>query len=245
MLEIVLVQMNRIYLANHPELARMRAEKDIKYLMNEIDKKINESMDESVSTNGMSVNSVTIYLGYRATIYSCHTGNTGGSRSGIADWAAKYSASGRWADVSTSTAGWGEASGWSWVGPQVYVSGPAGARQWAYVTFNFNGAGSILGGVGGSATGKIRVSIWDYTRGSEIGGYVVWEQTSQNNFPKGVNRSFSPTIGCYLEAGHTYAFRFGVSGAVSQYGAQYTYTDFWNDGPGPGGLDVSHVVVEF
>ncbi|MDH7578119.1 MAG: hypothetical protein QHH75_09945 [Bacillota bacterium] len=54
-----------------------------------------------------------------------------------------------------------------------------------------------------------------------------------------------PTIGCYLEAGHTYAFRFGISGAVSQYGAQYTLTDFWNDGPGARGLDVSHVVVEF
>jgi hypothetical protein len=113
----------RNYLANHPELAEMRAKKDAEYLLNIADKRMNASMNDSVALDVAGTNSTTIYLGRDATIYSCHTGNNGGSRSGLADWPAHYSASGKWSDISTTAVGWGDASAWSWVGPQAYVSG--------------------------------------------------------------------------------------------------------------------------
>lgn len=206
-----------------------------------MEKQLNESMSKMVRTHA----SQTITLGTDKTLSTCDTGNYDGSRYLLADWAANYSASGKWADVSTTAGGVGEATCWAWVGPQVYVSGPAGSKQHAYITFRGSYDGSILGGISGSSQGRVRVSVWDFTRGSEIAGAVVWEDTSQNDIAKYGRGSITQSIGVYLEAGHTYAFRFGVSVASVQYGVNISRTDFWNNGPGPEGVDAASVSVDF
>lgn len=85
------------YIAAHPELAARRAEKDVKFLMDEIDKQINISMNENADYTLLA--SQTIILGNDATLYSCNTGNKGGSSFLLADWAANYSASSKCVDL--------------------------------------------------------------------------------------------------------------------------------------------------
>jgi len=51
-----------------------------------------------------------------------------------------------------------------------------------------------------------------------------------------------------LQAGHTYAFRFGDAVASSQFSLpspQLSNTDFWNNGAGGDGLDATSVTVDF
>lgn len=227
-------------ITNDIDLATKRAEKDAMYLLNKAEEEMNANMKESETKSTQ-----TVYLGTDITLYSCDEGNSGGSDSGLSDYAANYSADDEWADTSISIYGAGSADAWAWVGPKVYISGDEGTGQYAWIKFYGDAYGSLVSGYGGSSTGRIRVSVWDYTRGTEVGGYTVWEDTSSNNGAKVCDVSFSPSFRCYLEAGHTYALRFGNAVSGSLYGVVFTGADFWNNGSNGDGLDADKVEIDF
>ena len=230
------------FMEDNPSIASKRAEKDAQYLLNKTDQDMNSSMIFHDTIN--STASVNVTLGTNATISSCHVGNSGGSKSGIGDWAANYGVSGKWADASTTAFAWGDTSAWSWVGPRISVSGQG--SQVADITFNGNYNGSLFGAIGGSSTGRIRVSVWDYTVGSEIAGFTVWNDTSQNGIRKHGIGTINQTVQCTLRSGREYALRFSVGVTSSQYsGTIYSNTDFWNNGAGPEGIDATRVIIRF
>lgn len=235
------------YLNNNNELAAKRAEKDVKYLLDLTQEQMNENMN-SVNKSAIGVLSTSIALGTDKTISTCATGNKGGYRTLVSDYAANFSASGKWSDVSTTTFAAGDASAWAWVGPSVTITGSAGASRTANIIFRGSYNGGINGGYGGSSTGKVRLSVWDYTLNSELGGNTVWEKTASNNTTLNGNASINSAVQLTLQVGHTYAFRFGDSVASSQWNFPATFlslTDFWNNGPGPQGVDATSVTVDF
>jgi len=234
------------YLAKDPELASQRAEKDVKFLIDKAEKQMNDSMKKDTESD-VSILTVTIPIGQDTTVSNCEVGNKDGSRSGLSDWAANYSTSGKWSDVSTWCVGVGDSNAWSWVGPRVYISG-SGSRT-ANIIFRGRYYGGIYGGYGGSSSGRIRVSVYDYTLDSEISGLPLWDQTASSGTRKvASSSSFSNAVQVTLQAGHTYAFRFGDAVASSQFSLpspQLSNTDFWNDDAGGDGLDATSVTVDF
>ncbi|MEW6449002.1 MAG: hypothetical protein AB1426_13155 [Bacillota bacterium] len=230
------------YLAKNPKLAAKRAEKDAKYLLNLMEQEMDDNMDPGLSPD-VTILTTTVPIGSDTTIYTFDTGNKGGSWSGLAAYGANYSAAGKWADVSCQAWGLGNAGAWAWVGPIAYISG-SGSRT-ANIIFSGQGTGSLSAFIGAAATGRIRVSIWDYTLGAEIDGTTVWERTASNYEYWSVTGPFTAVVQCTLQAGHTYALRFGVATSTSAYGVTNAYADFWNDGPGPEGLDGFSVKIDF
>jgi hypothetical protein len=233
------------YLGDNPELSAKRAEKDAKYLLNLMEKEMNATMGSRTGTTppDVSILATTVPIGTDTVIYTFDVGNKGGSQSGLASYGANYSAPGKWADVSVQAYGIGSAGAWAWVGPQVYISG-TGSRT-ANVVFYGSYAGSLFSGLSSTTTGKVRVSIWDYTLGAEINGSVVWEGTASNWQTINAAGPITAVVQCTLQAGHTYAFRFGVSTSTTAYGLTNTYSDFWNNGSGPEGVDGNRVLVDF
>lgn len=233
-------------LAKNPELAAKRAEKDVKFLTNNAERQMNDSMKKDKAQD-VDILTVSIPIGQDTTIYNCEVGNSGGSRSGASDWAAQYSTSGKWSDVSTWCLAVGSSNAWAWVGPRVYISG-SGSKS-ANIIFRGRYYGGIFGGFGGSSNGRIRVSIYDYTLGSEMGGLALWDRTASNGQRiMASDPSFSNAVQLTLQAGHTYAFRFGDAVSSAQYSLPYpdlSNTDFWNNGPGGDGLDATSVTVDF
>lgn len=234
------------YLAKNPELAAKRAEKDVKFLIDNAEKQMNDSMKIDKESD-VSILTVTIPIGQDTTINNCEVGNKGGSRSGIADYAANYSASGKWSDVSTLCAGLGSSDAWAWVGPRVSISG-SGSKT-ANIIFRGRYYGGIFGAMGGSSSGRIRVSVYNYTLNSEIGGLTLWNETASNGQIKmASSSSFSNVVQVTLQAGHTYAFRFGDAVSSAQYSLPLpalSNTDFWNNNAGGDGLDATSVTVDF
>lgn len=229
------------YLKEHEDLATKRAQKDVDYLLSKSQDLMNESMNEEIGI----LSTQTVVLGTDDTLYSCDTGNKGYSEWGLAYADTMWSASGEYSRARIITNGVGDGDAWAWVGPKVYISGTQGTGQYAWVQFNGSVEGGILGGFGGSAEGLVRVSIWDYTRGTEVGSYTIWNEDSTNNNPKSVDTSFSPSVRVYLEAGHTYAFRYGVSGAASMYAANRSHADFYSSLGEWRGLDFSSLDIDF
>jgi hypothetical protein len=238
-----LTQSELEYLSKNPDIAQKRAEKDVKYLLDLADKEMNKQMHTTATKDVSTMSTIEVALGTDKTITSCSTGNKGGEKSGVGLYASDYKASGKWADVSTTVGGIGTASSWAWVGPEIKATGKSGERKQAFITFSGKYKGGYLGGIGGSSTAKVRVSVYDLTRGAEINGATVWERTdSGSTVTKNVNQSFNNgLVSCTLEADHTYALRYGISAASTEYGPYVSSTDFWDTE----GLDATSVVIDF
>ena len=187
----------------------------------------------------------TINKGQDTTLYSPDAYDYNGSSSYGASWGAVASDIAQYADVSQTAGAYGNAQSWAWTGNKILFQGSySGETKSVFIYFRGRATGSILGGVGGSANGKIRMSIYDLTAGGELAGTVIWEDSSSNNFQKSYNNSYYGIISTTLTSGHYYLLREGVSGDVNQYGGNISMTDFWNNGPGAEGLDYTSIRVD-
>lgn len=246
------------YLKNNPNLAKKRYEKDMKFLMKQADEEMNRSSSEKYAPeqniNTESDFSIASYgtpysvtLGTDRDLALSNAYDYGTSWYGLASSAANSNCypNGEYADVSASAWGVGDASSWAWTGAYIYVSG-SGSK---YTKVKFWGPykGSLKGSVNGSASGKVRCSIYDLMDGQEVGNaYVAWDETSSSNIQKNADGSLSGQYAtAYLEGGHYYLLRYGVSNTVSCTGPYTVSTDFWNNGAGAEGIDFYSITVDF
>lgn len=247
------------YLDEHPDLAKIRYEQDTKFLIKQSELEMNLSDQEkygnyksSLTTeNDVSVDSwsspITVTKGTDKTITSFNAYNSSTSKTGLVTVSAKASGSGKYADVAAISAGIGSGDTWAWTGAYIYVSGSG--SQYTKVKFWGPYKGSIIGGPTGSASGQVRVSIFDLTDNQEVGtGYTAWNKTCSNGIQ--VNTGSQSLSGqyasTYMQGGHYYLLRYGVSNSVSVAGVNPSLTDFWNSsGSGPEGIDCTQIMVDF
>lgn len=244
------------YLNDHPDLAKIRYEKDTEFLIkqSELDMNLSDqgkfgnnkhSLDD-VSISGWS-SPVNVTMGTDMTITSFNGSNSGTSKTGLVTVSAKADGPNKYADVAAISAGIGSGDTWAWTGAYIYISGSG--SQYTKVKFWGPYKGSIIGGPTGSASGKVRVSIYDLTDEQEIGsGYTAWDKTCSNGIQ--VNTGDQSLTGqyasAYLQGGHYYLLRYGVSNAVSVAGVTPSQTDFWNSsGSGPEGIDCTQIMIDF
>lgn len=240
------------YLNNHPDLARIRYEKDTKFLIEQSEIDMNLSDQEKYGNKGdISVKGwsspITVTKGTDKTVTSFNASNSGTSKTGFVSVSTKADGPGKYADVAAISAGIGSGDTWAWTGAYIYVSGSG--SQYTKVKFWGPYKGSIIGGPSGSASGRVRVSIYDLTDDQEVGsGYTAWDRTSSNGMQVNTgNQSLSGQYAsAYLQGGHYYLLRYGVSNAVSVAGVCPSQTDFWNSsGSGPEGIDCTQITVDF
>lgn len=247
------------YLDDHPDLAKIRYEKDTKFLIKQSELEMNLSDQEKYGNNKSSLKTkndvsvsswsspITVTKGTDKTITSFNASNSGTSKTGLVSVSAKADGPGKYADVAAISAGLGSGDTWAWTGAYIYVSGSG--SQYTKVKFWGPYKGSIIGGPTGSASGKVRVSIYDLTDDQEVGsGYTAWDRTCSNGIQVNTgNQSLSGQYAsAYLQGGHYYLLRYGVSNAVSVAGVNPSQTDFWNSsGSGPEGIDCTQIMVDF
>lgn len=195
-----------------------------------------------------------VNIGTNKTFTWANAGNSGCPDSNWAPWGSYahgfgYASSPGWADSGSNVNFIGTVGAWGWIGNQIYVAGSTGQTRQAKITFSGNYKGqlqTILPSTGGSATGKVRVSVFDISSEADLVGTTVFEKTIAGYEPvyQGpINHSTTLT----LQAGRTYALRIGVSSSATckAYNdvsvSQFADTDTWGAWqPNPGGFGVNY-----
>lgn len=207
---------------------------DTEYLLSEAEKQIdkasadfakqlaNETKDQVNALAGSD-----IYIGTDTNYYTSDTGNKGASSDFVSGSNGRWGS--WWSDSYSWTAGIGSASAWAFNAKQINVKG-SGSKN-AYIRFRGNYSGWTLPGfTGGTAAARIRVSVYDLTANSEIGGTVVKDVSDSVNWGSTFNQvAFNNSVLVSLQAGHSYLLRYGVSTSTSNYGPQMCQSDFWDD----------------
>lgn len=159
-----------------------------------------------------------------------------------------------WADAGVNAAIIGSCGAWSWVGQQIYVAGSSGQTRQARISFNGSYKGqlqTVLISSGSSASGTVRVSVFDIGTSTDKGGTTVFNKTVAGYEPI-YQGPIDHNVTLTLEAGHTYALRFGVSTAVNckKYddvaSAQFCDADWsgsWTPQPGGFGLTYNSISI--
>lgn len=221
-------------LVKDPEKVKLRSKMDTEYLLSEAEKQIdkasadfakqlaNETKDQVNALAGSD-----IYIGTDTNYYTSDTGNKGASSDFVSGSNGRWGS--WWSDSYSWTAGIGSASAWAFNAKQINVKG-SGSKN-AYIRFRGNYSGWTLPGfTGGTAAARIRVSVYDLTANSEIGGTVVKDVSDSVNWGSTFNQvAFNNSVLVSLQAGHSYLLRYGVSTSTSNYGPQMCQSDFWDD----------------
>jgi ElaB/YqjD/DUF883 family membrane-anchored ribosome-binding protein len=235
-------------LVKDPDKLQKRLQKDIQFLSQQSEKAMNEESKKygqklNAARNKGDVQALTgsnVSLGTDATYYFTDTGATGYSTSGLAytleNWGNYY------ADSESNTSGIGSGSSWATTSKQINVTGSG--SQGAYIRFAGKYTGYLAPGyMGGNSHVRIRVSVYDLTVGSELGGNVVAERTeSVGSGWSTTDTAFNSSVWVNLQAGHSYLLRYGVATDVSNYSPQVVIADFYNNNHG---AYVDNVRVDF
>lgn len=218
-------------LTKDPEKLKLRSKKDTEYLLAEAEKQMNiSSLNSAKGSSGSLVAALAgtnVAIGSNATFYTSDSGNKGKSVDLISVADSRW---GSWtSDAYSRTVGLGSASSWAYNSKTINVTG-TGSRL-AYLRFAGNYSGWTQPGfLGGTASARIRVSVYDLTSASEIGGSVVKDVSDSVTFGSTFNQvKFNNSVLVSLQAGHSYLLRYGVSTGTSNYGPQGCESNFWND----------------
>lgn len=226
-------------LIKDPEKLKIRTELDTKYLLDESEKEMNKASSQyskqlleeaTSSSNEISIQVVTgndIFIGTDANYYASDTGNNGISKDLISGANSRYAT---WSsDSECWTAGIGSASAWAYNAKTINVKGTG--SKLAYVRFRGNYSGSTAPGfMGGNASARIRVSVYDLTADSEIGGTIIKNISDSVSSGSSFNQVlYNNSVLVNLQAGHSYLLRYGVSTSTSNYSPQLVGSDFWSD----------------
>ncbi len=209
------------------EKAKLRSKKDTDFLLDEAESQMNLVSASIPKSQVIALAGSYISIGTNATYYTSDTGNSGKTSDLVA---ASDSRWGPWySDSYSGTAGIGSASSWAYNAKTINVTG-SGSRN-AYIRFSGNYTGwTNPGWLGGTAAARIRVSVYDLTAGSEIGGNTIKEVSDSVSSGSNFNQvPFNSSVLVSLQAGHSYLLRYGVSTSVSNYSPQSCDSDFWND----------------
>ena len=237
-------------LQSDKDLATARSKKDAENLLNKAEEEMNNacaqasnalnSQNQSSILDGASILAAsTSTLGTDVTYTSTDTGNMGKETDllSTADvrWGSSYS------DADSYTAAIGSASSWAYNAKTVTVSG-SGSKN-AYIRFYGSYSGNTSPGfMGGTAAAKVRVSVYDVTAGSEIGGSTVKDISDSVKAMSTYNGSISKAVLVSLQAGHTYLFRFGISTSVANYSPQNCISDFYGS---THGVTTTKVTIDY
>lgn len=221
-------------LVKDPEKLKLRSKMDTEYLLSETEKEMNKASAEyakqlkkPVKDEVSALAGSDIYIGTDTNYYTSDTGNKGSSADLISGASSRW---GSWySDAYSWTAGIGSASSWANNSKQINVKG-SGSRN-AYIRFRGNYSGwTVPGFTGGTAAARIRVSIYDLTANSEIGGNTVRDVSDSVNWGSTFTQvAFNNSVLVSLQAGHNYLLRYGVSTSTSNYGPQMCQSDFYHD----------------
>lgn len=204
----------------------------------------------SISTEDITTDStISVPIGTNKTFTWGNAGNSANDGDGFGTYGHGFGYANEpgWADAGVYMIAVGEAGSWAWIGNEIEVSG-SGSRS---ATISFDGdwkaqLQTLLPTKGSTAAGKVRVSVYDLTTYDDIGGKTFFDKEMSGYMPAD-NGSISDSITVTLEAGHSYALRFGVSAAVDcnyyqdQAAANLCDGSVWGEWtPEPGGFGVNY-----
>ena len=174
----------------------------------------------------------TVQLGTNTNFTTANAGDNNGTKSGLSDYTSRYTLSSRSAQGKSWTFGIGSSDCFAYVGQRFKVEGTS-ARS-ADITFRGSYSGSFLGGIGGNATGEVKVKLWDATNGYWLDTRTVATQSSSNNISKPLNGNINHTVSATLRPGHTYYPYIHVVTTANQYGApvQISRADMFDNNHG-------------
>lgn len=216
------------------EKTKLRSKMDTEYLLSEAEKQINKASSDFATqlaneTRGQvaTLAGSNIYIGTDTNYYTSDTGNKGASYDLVSNSDGRWGS--WWSDSNSWTAGIGSASAWAYNAKQINVQG-SGSRL-AYIRFRGDYTGTTVPGYfGGTAAARVRVSVYDLTADSEIGGSIAMEVSDSVSAGSDFNQvPFNNSVLVSLQAGHSYLLRYGVSTSTSNYGPQIVISDFWDD----------------
>lgn len=218
----------------------IRTQKDVESLLDKCETNMQKDIDNKLRKNiNLSRASGNVKLGADKTFSSCDTGNKGNDSSLISGTKESYASSNSKSSCWTAAAGSG--SSWAYTAKTITVSGSG--SQYAYVRFYGSYLGTTNPGfMGGSAGARIRVSVYDVTTGSEIGGQTPLDENDSVKSISSYSGKITSSVGVQLQAGHTYLLRYGISTSVSNYSPQYCGVNFYDKS---NGIKVDNVTIDF
>jgi hypothetical protein len=96
--------------------------------------------------------------------------------------------------------------------------------------------------MGGSAGARVRMSVFDLTTGTEVGGSTVLNVNDSVDTISTYTGNTNTSVGVVLQGGHKYLLRYGISTSVSNYSPQMCISDFYD---GSYGINMSYIKVDF
>jgi len=206
-------------------------------------KHLEETFSSSEGSISTMANPVTVNIGTDTTLTTGDDGWGDGSNSGYAQYRTAYSPYYKYAQSKTWTAGYGYADAYCYVGQRFIAKGTTAKS--AKVIFSGSYKGSLLGGINGSATGEVKVKLWDATDSVWVGTVTVKTGSSNNNIATYMNGNISHSINAFIEPDHEYFPYIHVVTTASQYGAQVSRGDFYDDGSDDEMIKYTSIKIDF
>lgn len=206
-------------------------------------KHLKDALSSNEDSISIMANPVTVNIGTDTTLTTGDDGWGDGNSSGYAQYRTAYSPYYKYAQSKTWTAGYGSADAYCYVGQRFIAKGTTAKS--AKVIFSGTYKGSLLGGINGSATGEVKVKLWDATDSVWVGTVTVKTGSSSNNIATYMNGNISHSINATIEPDHEYFPYIHVVTTASQYGAQISRGDFYDDGSDDEMIKYTSIKIDF